>query len=50
MKAPFIELFRTPNNCYFLDVNKNELIPISEPSYAALFRAREVTPLLCRKN
>lgn len=33
MKPPFVELFRTPNGNYFLDVNKNELIPISEPSF-----------------
>lgn len=36
MEVPFIEVFRTPNSCYFLDVNENELIPISEASFQYL--------------
>lgn len=36
MKIPFIQLFRTPNSSYFLDVNKNEFIPISQTSYQYL--------------
>lgn len=36
MKTPFIQLFRTPNSSYFLDVNKNEFIPISQTSYQYL--------------
>lgn len=36
MQVPFIQLFRTPNRSYFLDVNKNEFIPISEPSFRYL--------------
>lgn len=30
---PFIKLFRTPNATYFLDVNKDEILPISKRSY-----------------
>lgn len=36
MQTPFIQLFRTPNSSYFFDVNKSELIPISEPSFQYL--------------
>lgn len=33
MEKPLIKLFRTPNATYFLDVNKDEILPISERSY-----------------
>ena len=33
METPFIQVFRTPNSCYFLDVNKNELVPVSRASF-----------------
>lgn len=33
---PFIKLFRTPNSFYFLDRNKNDIIPISEDSFQYL--------------
>jgi len=33
LDKPFVKLFRTPRNGYFLDVNKNDLIPISDESY-----------------
>jgi uncharacterized protein len=33
---PFIKLFHTPNAGYFLDVNKDELLPISEGSFQYL--------------
>lgn len=33
MDKPFIKLFHTPNSYYFLDVNKNDIIPISETSF-----------------
>ena len=33
MVVPFIKLFNTPNSAYFLDVNKNEIIPISEEAH-----------------
>ena len=33
---PFIKLFHTPNSGYFLDVNKNEILPISENSFQYL--------------
>jgi uncharacterized protein len=35
-KKPFIQLFKTPNSSYILDVNKNELIPICEESFVFL--------------
>jgi uncharacterized protein len=34
--VPFIKLFRTPNAGYFLDVNKNKIILISDRSYQYL--------------
>jgi len=36
VKIPFIKLFRTPNSSYFLDVNKNEFVPISATSFQYL--------------
>ncbi len=33
---PFIKLFRTPNAGYFLDVNKDEILPISDSSFQYL--------------
>lgn len=30
---PFIKTFHTPNSAYFLDVNKDEILPISEDSF-----------------
>ena len=36
MDKPFIKLFHTPNNGYFLDVNKNELVRVSGSSYEFL--------------
>lgn len=33
---PFIKLFHTPNSAYFLDVNKNEILPVSEDSFQYL--------------
>ena len=36
MDKPFIQLFHTPNAAYFLDVNKDEILPISESSYRYL--------------
>jgi len=36
MRIPFIKLFSTPNSSYLLDVNKNEFIPISKPSFQYL--------------
>ena len=38
-KKPFIQLFLTPNSTYFLDVNKNEIVPISKESYLYLFKS-----------
>ena len=38
-KKPFIQLFLTPNSAYLLDVNKNEIIPISKESYHYLFKS-----------
>lgn len=38
---PFIKLFCTPNNYYFLDVNKNKFIEISELSFEYLKRQLE---------
>lgn len=39
MDRPFIKLFLTPNSAYFLDVNKNEIVPISKESYHYLFKS-----------
>jgi uncharacterized protein len=36
MDKPFIKLFHTPNAGYFLDVNKDEILPISEGSFKYL--------------
>jgi uncharacterized protein len=36
MDKPFIKLFHTPNAGYFLDVNKDEILPISEDSFQYL--------------
>lgn len=36
MDKPFIQLFHTPNSCYFLDVNRNEFVPISVSSFQYL--------------
>lgn len=36
MNKPFIQLFHTPNAGYFLDVNKDEILPISESSFQYL--------------
>ncbi len=36
MEIPFIELFHTPNGSYFLDINRNDLIPIRESSFKYL--------------
>jgi uncharacterized protein len=36
MDKPFIQLFHTPNAGYFLDVNKDEILPISESSFQYL--------------
>jgi uncharacterized protein len=36
MQVPFIQLFRTPNSTYLLDVNKNEFIQINEQSFQYL--------------
>lgn len=36
MDKPFIQLFHTPNVGYFLDVNKDEILPISESSFQYL--------------
>jgi len=30
MEKPFIQLFRTPNSAYLFDVNRSEIVPISE--------------------
>lgn len=38
MERPLIQLFRTPNNCYLFETNKNEFLPISEPSYDYLWK------------
>lgn len=34
--APFIELFRSPNNYYFYEVNRNEVRQVSEATYETL--------------
>lgn len=36
MNKPFIKLFHTPNAAYFLDVNKDEILPICEDSFQYL--------------
>lgn len=36
MRKPIIVLFSTPNRNYVFDVNKNEVIPLSDDSYAYL--------------
>lgn len=36
VEKPFIKLFQTPINFYLLDVNKNDIIPISENSFQYL--------------
>lgn len=36
MDIPFIQLFRTPNAYYFLDVNKDEILPIGKDSFQYL--------------
>lgn len=36
MNKPMIELFRTPNSYYLLDVNKNEIVSIDDSSYEYL--------------
>ena len=36
MGKPFIHLVNTPNSAYFLDVNKDEIVPISFDAYAYL--------------
>jgi uncharacterized protein len=36
MNKPFIKLFHTPNAGYFLDVNKDEILPIGEGSFKYL--------------
>lgn len=36
MDKPFIKLFHTPNAAYFLDVNKDVILPISESSFQYL--------------
>ena len=33
LQVPFIKLFRTPRSSYFLDINKDEIVPISDESY-----------------
>lgn len=33
---PFIKLIKTPNRFYFYDVNRNEIVPVEETSYAYL--------------
>lgn len=37
-EKPFIQLFKTPNSAYLLDVNRNELLPISGESHAYLMK------------
>lgn len=32
-KSPYIKLFKTINNCYFYDVNRNDIVPISKNTY-----------------
>ena len=39
MKKPMLALFSTPNENYFFDVNRNEVVPISDASYAYLQQA-----------
>lgn len=39
MNKPFIKLFQTPNGFYFLDVNRNELVSITEGSFRFLSEA-----------
>lgn len=36
VERPFIQLFRTPNSGYFLDVNRNEFIPVAEAAFQHL--------------
>jgi hypothetical protein len=36
MEKPFVKLFHTPNKGYFLDVKKDEILPISEGSFQYL--------------
>ena len=36
MNIPFIQLFRTPNAYYFLDVNKDEILPIGKDLFQYL--------------
>ena len=36
MDRPFIQLFHTPNSGYFLDVNRNEFIPVTQLSFQYL--------------
>lgn len=36
MRSPIIVLFSTQNGNYVFDVNKNEVIPLSDDSYAYL--------------
>lgn len=36
MEVPFIKLFHSPNAGYFLDVNKNEILQVSEDSFEYL--------------
>ena len=38
MKKPFIKLFSTPNNYYFFDVNKDEIVLISFTAYQYLYK------------
>ncbi len=36
MAIPFIQLFKTPRSQYVYDVNKNEMIPVTEESFRYL--------------
>ena len=39
---PFIYLFKSPNNCYFYDVNKDSVVSISDTLYAYLDSHKEI--------
>ena len=43
MKKPFIQLFRTPNAKYVLDVNNNEFLQLSDESFAYLVEVMNST-------
>ena len=42
---PFIYTFKTPNNYYFYDVNKDEIVPVNEGIYLFLQKKRNLSDL-----